>query len=62
MAATAPTRDDLHRLVDELPEEALGPLAALLEDADDAAAARKALDDPERIPYEQVRQELGLDR
>ena len=31
-----------------------------LEDLDDAQAARDALADPERIPYEQVRDELDL--
>ena len=30
------------------------------EDADDIAAAEAALADPERIPHEQVRRELGL--
>ena len=57
---TPPTRADLHRLVDELPEDALRSLADLLEDVDDAAASRRALDEPERVPYEQVRRELGL--
>ena len=31
------------------------------EDADDARAAREALADPERIPYDAVRKELGLE-
>ena len=58
MATSAPSRADLHRLIDELPEEALRPLTDLLEDAvDDVEAAKKALADPERIPYEQVRRE-----
>lgn len=65
MATSAPTRDDLHRLIDELPEEALRPVADLLEDAVEAAedveAAKKALAHPERLPYEQVRRELGLE-
>ena len=30
------------------------------EDMDDIAAAEEALADPERIPHDQVRQELGL--
>jgi excisionase family DNA binding protein len=30
------------------------------EDRDDAAALDEALQDPERIPYEQVRREFGL--
>jgi prevent-host-death family protein len=33
-----------------------------MEDRQDAQILRKALEDPERIPYDQVRRELGLDR
>ena len=37
------------------------PTAEEREDRVLAAEARKALTDPERIPYEQVRRDLGLD-
>lgn len=37
------------------------PTAEEREDRVLAAEARKALADPERIPYEQVRRDLGLD-
>jgi excisionase family DNA binding protein len=40
--------------------EALDRLLAGDEDADDIAAAEAALADPERIPHDQVRRELGL--
>jgi excisionase family DNA binding protein len=40
--------------------EALERLLAGDEDADDIAAAEEALADPVRIPYDQVRRELGL--
>jgi excisionase family DNA binding protein len=40
--------------------EALERLLSGDEDADDIAAAEAALADPERIPHEQVRRELGL--
>ena len=36
------------------------PDDAATEDRRDVDAARKALTDPERIPYEQVRRNLGL--
>jgi excisionase family DNA binding protein len=40
--------------------EALDHLLAGDEDRDDIAAAEEALADPQRIPHEQVRRELGL--
>jgi excisionase family DNA binding protein len=40
--------------------EALDRLLAGDEDRDDARALEEALADPERIPHEQVRRELGL--